>query len=184
TDGTAIVYTRIGSGPELIICHGSLSTGHEWLPVAGHLADRFTCYVMTRRGRGHSGRGDNYALQRECEDLAALLEHVGGHAHLLGHSYGALCALETARQSSAIDHLLLYEPPLPVAPLQVTAELANYRQAIAEGRLEDALLTGFRTFVGMPDSELAALRKMLLWPGTVQLAPSWLPELEAIAALP
>src|SRR5699024_9440507 len=94
-DGTRIAYTRTGSGPALVLCHGSLSTGYEWLPVAQRLADRFTCYVMTRRGRGRSGTGAAYALQHECDDIQALIEHAGGHAHLLGHSYGALCALET-----------------------------------------------------------------------------------------
>src|SRR5699024_1248239 len=184
-DGTTIAYTHIAHGPALVICHGSLSTGYEWLPVAQRLGAHFSCSVMTRRGRGRSGpRGAGYSLQRECDDIATLIHHVGGRAPLLGHSDGALCALATARQSTAIDRLMLYEPPLPLTPLRLTAELEAYRRAITAGEPEQALRIRFRHFVGMPETELAALQKMLLWPGTVQLAPTWLAELEAIAAVP
>lgn len=182
-DGTSIGFAKLGQGPALVICHGSLSTGHEWLPVATRLANRFTCYIMTRRGRGRSQANAQHAIERECEDMDAMLDIAGGHAHVLGHSFGALCALETARHSTAIDRLVLYEPPLPVEPVIVDTELDLYRKAVADDRFEDALKIGFRTFVGMPESELEALRKMLIWPGTIKLAPTWLPELEAIVAM-
>src|SRR5690606_30206164 len=95
-DGTRIGYLRLGEGPGLVFSHGSLTTGDDWLPVASRLADRFTCYVMSRRGRGRSAAGPAHSLERECEDIAAVLAEAGPGAYLLGHSYGAICALETA----------------------------------------------------------------------------------------
>lgn len=182
-DGTRIGFLKLGSGPGLVFCHGSLSTGHDWLPVATRLADRFTCYVMSRRGRGRSDEAPDRSLDREIEDITAVLEAAGPGAHLLGHSYGAICALETAGRSSRVDRLVLYEPPLPVDGPVVGPALETYRAAIASGRHEDALLAGFGHFARLPADEIEMLRKTMVWREALKLAPTWLPELEAIAAL-
>ena len=71
-DGTRIGYLELGSGPGIVFVHGSLGVGDEWLQVANLLADRFTCYLMDRRGRGRSGNAERYSLDTECADIAAV----------------------------------------------------------------------------------------------------------------
>lgn len=184
-DGTQIGYLKVGRGPSVVFCHGSLATGDDWLPVALRLADRFTCFVMSRRGRGRSQAGGEQSLERECEDIAAVREAAGSGAHLVGHSYGAICVLEALLRSPPDGgKLVLYEPPLPIDEPVVGAALQTYRTAIAENRFEDALLAGFRDFVRLPEDELATLRKSMIWRQALKLAPTWLPELEVTAKLP
>src|SRR3954468_11613596 len=112
-DGTRIELLALGSGPPIVFVHGSLTTGREWLPVASLLADRFTCLVMHRRGRATGHDQAAYSLDAECDDIAAVIAASGQDAHIVGHSYGALCALETARRGRT-GRLILYEPPLPI----------------------------------------------------------------------
>lgn len=182
-DGTCIGYLRLGSGRGLVISHGSLTIGEDWLPVAGRLADRFACFVISRRGHGRSGAGRSQSLERECEDIAAVLALAGPGAHLLGHSYGAICALETAVRTP-VGKLVLYEPPLSVDYHTVNSDdLAAYRSAIEAGRLEEALAGGFRRFIRMHETQLEELMKTPLWPEMVKLAPTWVPELAAISGL-
>src|SRR5206468_9786295 len=92
-DGTQIGFRRLGTGPALVIVHGSLSTSQDYLPVAGLLQDSFTCYVVDRRGRGLSGAGADYSIEREYDDIAAVLAGAGPDAFLLGHSFGAIVTL-------------------------------------------------------------------------------------------
>lgn len=189
-DGTSISFLKLGRGPGLVYSHGSLSTGEEWLPVADRLKDRFTSYVMTRRGRGRSDVGSSHSLEKECEDIAAVLGAAGPGAHLLGHSYGAVCALETARRTS-IGKLVLYEPPLPMNRALTAgsgiptfrADIEVFRAAIEEGRREDAMLLGVRRFIGLTETEIAALRPTPVWNELLSFAHTWLPELEALARL-
>lgn len=189
-DGTSIGFLRIGTGPGLVYSHGSLSNGEEWLPVAERLADRFTSYVMSRRGRGRSEAGASHSLDKECEDITAVLSAAGPSVYLLGHSYGAICALETARRT-AIAKLVLYEPPLPIDPSLAAgagiptfrADADIYRAAIADGRRDDAMLLGFRRFIGLSEDEIAALRQTPAWDEFVAFSPTWVPELDAIATL-
>lgn len=183
-DGTDIGMLTLGRGPAVVFCHGSLATGDDWLPVAFQLASRFTCHLMSRRGRGRSAAGPVHTLQSDCEDLAAVRGAAGAGAHVVGHSYGAICVLETMRRAADAAKLVLYEPPLPIDEPVVGPALSAYRAAIEAGRPEDALLEGFRSFVRLPEDEIAALRKSLMWRQSIKLAPTWLPELEAIAALP
>ena len=186
-DGTAIGFRTIGAGPPLVIVHGALGTGDSWLPVAAMLSSDFTVFVMTRRGRGISGDAApaGYSLQKEAEDIIAVLEVAGDGAYLLGHSYGALAALEVARQAE-IDKLVLYEPLLSVdAPYVPPGFTMYYDGLIAEGRLEDALTASLRELIAMSDEEITGLRAATpLWEGLVQLAPTFTREIAAIAELP
>ena len=120
-DGTRIAFRRLGSGPAVVFVHGSVSTHIDWMPVARLLADRFTCFVMDRRGRAKSGEGVGpYSIEREYEDIDAVLAaaqtETGSEAALVGHSYGAICALGVAMRH-LVPRLVLYEPPLPVGGL-------------------------------------------------------------------
>ena len=137
-DGTTIGYLRRGTGPALVITHGSVSASEQWLPATEHLAQHFTCYVHDRRGRGRSGDATAYDLSTEVADIAALMAVAGPGAHLLGHSYGALCALAYAETHALDGTLLLFEPPLAVDGPVAGAALAAYRDLVAAGDLEGA----------------------------------------------
>jgi pimeloyl-ACP methyl ester carboxylesterase len=115
-DGTAIAYTRIGQGPALILVDGALcyrASGPN-TPLAQQLAEQFTVYTYDRRGRGESGDTAPYAVEREVEDIAALIAEAGGTAHLYGISSGAALALEAANRGLAVRKLALYEAPFIV----------------------------------------------------------------------
>src|SRR5690349_20970515 len=105
-DGTAIAYRRSGSGPPLVLVHGTSATPARWASVAPRLESHFTVYAVDRRGRGMSGDASSYAIEREFEDVAAVVLSIDGPVDLLGHSYGAICALEAAsRVEAKLRHL-------------------------------------------------------------------------------
>jgi pimeloyl-ACP methyl ester carboxylesterase len=115
-DGTRIAFDRVGDGPALICVDGAFCTrkqgpGKSLAPLLG---ERFTVYTYDRRGRGESGDTVPYAIEREIEDLEAVVERAGGAAHVFGHSSGAVLALEAARREVAIKRLALYEVPFVV----------------------------------------------------------------------
>jgi pimeloyl-ACP methyl ester carboxylesterase len=182
SDGTRIGYVRLGTGPALVLVHGSLSSSADWLGVAELLASRFTCFVMDRRGRGLSGDSASYSIEREYEDIAAVLAAAGPEASLMGHSFGAICTLGAAMRTP-VPRLILYEPPLPVGGLVAGKYLDDYREAVAGERLDDALCIGLTRFVGLPSALISAMRATPLWPHLLSLAPTWPREVEAIESL-
>src|SRR5687767_1129250 len=96
-DGTRIAFWRSGSGPPLLLVHGATADHTTtWRFVLQEFERRFTVYAMDRRGRGCSGDSAAYDLQREAEDVVAVIDSIGEPVHLLGHSYGGLCAIEAA----------------------------------------------------------------------------------------
>src|SRR5918997_3847853 len=95
-DGTTIAYRRSGEGPPLVLVHGTAGDHGRWRPVLPAFEERFAVYAIDRRGRGGSGDSEDYTIEREFEDVAAVVDSVGEPALVLGHSYGALCALEAA----------------------------------------------------------------------------------------
>lgn len=107
-DGTSIGFARLGSGPAVVFVHGSLSTGDDWRQVATAMAGQCTCFLMDRRGRGRSGDASDYAIDREYDDIKAVLDVAGPGTHLVGHSYGAIGALGAAL-GAPIGRLVLYE---------------------------------------------------------------------------
>src|SRR6201999_3129162 len=96
-DGTEIAVTITGAGPPLVVCPGSLATARDWQLVARALAPRMTTYALDRRGHGNSGDAPAYSLDREQDDLAAVIELAGPDVTLLGHSYGGAVALSLTR---------------------------------------------------------------------------------------
>ena len=110
SDGTAIAYEAGGSGPSVVLVHGSLSDRrHAFGAVRPLLERRMTVYALDRRGHGDSGDAAQYAPRREYEDVAAMLAAVPGPADLIGHSFGGLCALEAVRAGAGVRRLVLYE---------------------------------------------------------------------------
>ena len=113
-DGTPIAFDRSGAGPPLIVVLGSLNDRSSAAPLAEALATDFTVYAYDRRGRGDSGDTPPYAVDREIEDIDALISEASGSAVVYGHSSGAVLALEAAARGLAIPKLALYEPPFVV----------------------------------------------------------------------
>jgi pimeloyl-ACP methyl ester carboxylesterase len=181
-DGTAVGYLTVGSGSPLVLVHGSLSTAEEWLPVAIELASRHSCYLVDRRGRGRSEDSSSYSLDKEREDIQAVLEIAGPSASLLGHSYGGICAIETANRFP-VARLILYEPPLPIRGTVVGPAFADVRSAVADGRIEDGLTVFLRDLVKVSADELAGLKSSPEWQPMIALMPSCVRECEVIQGM-
>jgi pimeloyl-ACP methyl ester carboxylesterase len=144
-DGTTIGYRQFGHGPGIVVLHGSMSSTHTHLELAGLLADAFTLYVPDRRGRGLSGpAGANYGLHSEVEDVDALLGATGAN-YVFGVSSGALITLQSALTLPAIQKIAMYEPPFFVSdPTTPTAALTRLDRELAQGKIADALITGMK----------------------------------------
>jgi pimeloyl-ACP methyl ester carboxylesterase len=141
-DGTTIAVDRAGSGPPLVVVEGAFCTrehgsGKGLVPL---LAERFTVYTYDRRGRGGStdaAAAAQYSVEREIEDLAAVIEAAGGSAVVFGHSSGAALALEAASHGLPITKLALYEAPFVVddsRPPVGQDYLARLKALVADGR--------------------------------------------------
>ncbi|GAB90808.1 alpha/beta fold hydrolase [Gordonia rhizosphera] len=185
-DGTTIGYHRLGEGSPIVIVHGSISGADSWLPVAQELAAHHTVYVLDRRGRGLSGDAEDYDLGTETDDINAVIDvatrETGEPPALLGHSYGAICVLETIRRGGAVTSMVLYEPPLAVDGPVAGEHLAEYRAAGAEGDWDGAMQVACEHFLRISPEETAGLRSTPLWADFVALAPTWSRELAEIDA--
>ncbi len=186
-DGTRIAYERGGNGPPLVLVHGTAADHTLWAPLLPALREHFTLYAVDRRGRGESGATDatTYAIAREFEDVAAVIDATGEPAHLFGHSYGALCALEVALRTSQLRTLVLYEPPIPLPPgtaIGPPETLARLETLLAAGDLEGILLTFAREIVRLSEDEIAAARSMPDWQASVAAAPTIVSEVRATEA--
>lgn len=166
-DGTEIGFEVVGNGPPVIVVHGGTADRSRWTPVRPGLAERFTVYIVDRRGRGLSVQESEapYGVEREGEDIAAVLESVGEPALLFGHSYGGLVALEAARLSTLVAGLLLYEPAA-ATPGHVPVEdevFARFDELLAAGRREVALEVFFAEVVGVPREQIELMRGSAIW---------------------
>jgi pimeloyl-ACP methyl ester carboxylesterase len=155
-DGTSIAYDRLGKGDPLIVIGGALQGRITYRPTARTLARDFAVVNYDRRGRGDSGDpGDQgpHSVEREVEDLAALVEEVGGRASVYGHSSGAVLALHAAARGLPVERLVLHEPPFGSGSdeeRRAEQEEAVYLAALlSEGRRADAVRFYF-TSMGMP----------------------------------
>jgi pimeloyl-ACP methyl ester carboxylesterase len=165
-DGTSIAYERRGHGPPLVMVHGSTVDHTRWGGVVSDLAERFTLLMVDRRGRGQSGDGPAYSIEREFEDVVAVLESTGVPSHLLAHSYGAICALEALRLTERIAKVVLYEPPLPLPGqgLAFTADLVPRLHALlAAGDRDGVVATFMREVIRMSEQDIESLRRTLSW---------------------
>jgi pimeloyl-ACP methyl ester carboxylesterase len=143
-DGTTIGYRRFGSGPGLILLHGSMSSGAHHTELARLLSDAFTVFVPDRRGRGLSGPyGAGDELEQELKDVAAMLEATGA-TNLWGLSSGACVALHAARTMPAIARVGIFEPPLVPDRAAAAALLATFDDEMARGKVGEAMITAMR----------------------------------------
>jgi pimeloyl-ACP methyl ester carboxylesterase len=181
-DGSSIGWRQFGSGPVIVMVHGSLATGDEWLPVANHLAKDYTIFLVDRRGRGLSGDAEEYTLETEVADLRAVLSAAGPGAALLGHSYGAVCAAATAAAGVDLSALVLYEPPLPVSAAWDTTGLSQAVAAVRQKDYEQAL-TLFLSLLLVPDDVIARLRATPVWARMAALTPTFEREYDLLMGL-
>ncbi|MBP1954535.1 pimeloyl-ACP methyl ester carboxylesterase [Halarchaeum rubridurum] len=183
-DGTRIAYERTGDGPPLVLVHGTAGHRVDWREVAPALAESFTLSLVERRGRGESGDAASYAIEHEYADVAAVVEHAAAEVDpdtpvsLLGHSYGAICALHAVRETDAVDRLVLYEPPLGDVPEPEGAAADIERLLREEGR--DAATAAFlREAVGLSDLVIDSMRGDDLWRARLDAIPTVPREIRA-----
>ncbi len=176
-DGTKIAYDKKGQGPALILIDGALCyRGFGPMPgLADLLAPNFTVYTYDRRGRGESSNGKPYSLEREVEDIDALIQAAGGSAYLYGISSGACLAMEAAlRLGKKTPKLAMYEPPyssLKGAREQWHQYRTQLDQALSEGRRGDAVVL-FMKLVGTPEDAVNGMRNSPMWPMFEAVAPT------------
>jgi pimeloyl-ACP methyl ester carboxylesterase len=170
-DGTRIAFERTGSGSPLVLVHGTSADRTRWTPVLPALESKFSVYAMDRRGRGLSEDAEAFALEREFEDVAAVVGSIDGPVDLLGHSYGALCAMEAALLCPNVRRLVLYEPPMQTDEPMYPVGMRDQLEAMIErGEREQALITFFREVVEMSDSDLEMMRAAPSWGARVAAA--------------
>ena len=172
-DGTQIAFDRSGDGPPLVVVGGALSERQAATSLATSLASSFTVIAFDRRGRGESGDTPPYAVEREIEDLDALLNEVGGAALVYGHSSGGVLALRAAEAGLAIPKLAVYEPPFIVDgerdPLTADYE-AHIEELVAAGRRADAVVYFLTHGVGLPAQAVEQIRTSPGWPSLEAMA--------------
>ncbi len=170
-DGTQIAFDEVGSGPPLVLVGGAFqyrAFDPRTAELAGRLAETFTVFSYDRRGRGDSGDASSYAVEREVEDLAALVAEAGSPALVFGNSSGAALALDAAAGPVPIARLAVYEPPFivdtsrPPIPDSYRSDLAAL---LAAGRRGDAVELFLTTAAGVPAEYVAAMRADASWGG-------------------
>jgi pimeloyl-ACP methyl ester carboxylesterase len=186
-DGTPIAVFTTGDGPPLILVHGA-SADHTTFRVVGPLlAPSFTVHAVDRRGRGASGDGAGYAIEREFDDVATVAELVaaetGTPADVAGHSYGGRCALGAGLRTDTIRRIVSYEgaPTPPGSSYHPPGVETRLRERLAAGDRDGALATFLREVVGMNEADLAAYQADPVWPLRAAAAGTVLRELEAEA---
>jgi pimeloyl-ACP methyl ester carboxylesterase len=164
-DGTQIAYERSGKGPPLVLVHGTTADHTRWARVLPTLERHFSVYAVDRRGRGGSGDAPTYSIEREYEDVAAVVDSIREPVNLLGHSYGALCALEAALSAKRLRKLVLYEPPIPVEGVEMYPPGAKekFQALLDQGDRERLLTAFFRDIVHVSEQDIAALRADPSW---------------------
>ena len=173
SDGTRIAFWRSGEGPALLLVHGATSDHNTWRFVLPALEKRFTVYAMDRRGRGGSGDSPAYDLQREAEDVAAVVSAIDGPVSVFGHSFGGLCALEAALTIDMAS-LVLYEcVGTRGADIYPPGFVERLEGKLAAGDAEGVVVGLLQELVQMPPEELELLRAQRdLWAARLENAPT------------
>ena len=167
-DGTEIAFERTGSGPPLVLIPGGGANDHTRWEAGGvrpALAEHCAVHAVDTRGLGQSGDADEYAFQREFEDVAAVIDSIDEQATLLGHSSGALLSMEASLRTDNLRALILYEPPLSVAvhKLDDAAAIAEMDRLLEQGQNEQVLLTFLSEVAEIPPDDIDALRESPNW---------------------
>src|SRR3712207_4908840 len=183
-DGTPIAYWRSGEGPPLVLVHGTAADHGRWRPVLPAFEERFAVCAVDRRGRGGSGDSEDYAIEREFEDVAAVVDSLGEPAFLLGHSYGGLVALEAALLTENVRKLVLYDPGIEVAGEEVSPpEVIERLETLLEAGDRDGVVeTTMREVAGLPPETVEYMRSQPVWQARLDAAHTIPRELRAVKA--
>jgi pimeloyl-ACP methyl ester carboxylesterase len=181
-----ISVMKTGSGPALLLIHGALLNATlSWAAVLPKLAGHFTVYAMDRRGRAPSGDAEDYAISMEADDIVHVIEAIGQPVTVLAHSYGALVAVVAVGaldRLQSVTRLILYEPPLTVAPPgpgpeKITLDLEN---ALRANDREEIVTVFLRDQIGAPPERLAAFKSSPIWPLVLRIASTLPRESRAV----
>jgi pimeloyl-ACP methyl ester carboxylesterase len=167
-----------------VLVHGTAADHNRWAPVLPEFEQRLTVCAIDRRGRGSSGDADGYAVEREFEDVTAVVDSLGESAILLGHSYGALCALEAALLTRNVRKLVLYDPGIEVAGEEIyPPEVIERLEALLEaGDRDGVVATTMREVAGLPPETVEYMRSQPAWQARVEAAHTIPRELRAVKA--
>ena len=173
-DGTTIAFDRSGEGPPVVLIGGALDDRVAAFELSAALAPRHTVIAFDRRGRGDSENTPPYSVDREVEDIEAVIVAAGGRAHVFGHSSGAVLALETARAlPERVTSLALYEPPFIVddsRPPLPTDHVTRLERLVSAGRRGDAVEYFLSTGPRVPPEVVAGMRGGPFWPSLESVA--------------
>jgi len=185
-DGTPIAVFQAGDGPPLVLVHGATADHTTWRTSGPLLAARHTIHAVDRRGRGASGDAAEYEIEREFDDLAAVVDTLaaehGRPVDVVGHSYGGRIGLGSALLTANLRRLVVYEgapPPTSGRGYQDDGTLARVEGFVAAGDRNAALATFMSEIVGMPAEDLAAFRADPIWPRRAAAVGTTIRELRA-----
>jgi pimeloyl-ACP methyl ester carboxylesterase len=181
-DGTLITVECAGTGPTLIMVHGGIGDRTRWTPMFPLLSSHFTVCAMDRRGHGLSADSPDYSLQKEAEDVAAVVDSRPGMVFLLGHSYGGVAALEAMFLTSRVSKLILYEPPVQEPVDHNLAVARKMERMIKEGARDQAAVTFVTEVVQLSPSEVVAMKSRPAWPELVATIDAQVRQMHALAA--
>jgi hypothetical protein len=167
SDGTEIAFDRLGRGRPIVLVCGASTDRRVHASLAEQLAANHMVLNYDRRGRGDSGDTLPFAVEREFEDLSAVIAAAGEAATVFGSSSGAILALGAATTGLPISRLVLWEPPFMVEGWG--AYVSSLGKALAAGRRGDAV-AAFMTQVGLPEEQIAGVRRSPMWPGLEAVA--------------
>ena len=172
-DGTPIAYDKTGQGPAVILVGGALSNRLAAAPLAALLSPHLTVFAFDRRGKGDSGDTPPYAVEREVEDVSALIQIAGGSAFVFGTSSGAVLSLHAAAHGLAINKLAVYEPPFIVdnerAPIR--NDFATRVSALlSSGKRGDAVTLFMTEALEVPAQAVDQMRNAPMWAGMEKVA--------------
>jgi pimeloyl-ACP methyl ester carboxylesterase len=181
-DGTRIAFEQSGAGPAIILVLGAFNDRATGAPLSRFLEQHFSVFNYDRRGRGDSGDTAPYAVEREIEDLDALITQAGGSACVFGYSSGAILSLRAAAHGLAISKLALYEPPPTGAR---AGDLApQLTELISAGRRGEAVELFQTEAVGIPAEVVAQLRNAPFRPALEKMAHTLIYESMILKSLP
>lgn len=185
-DGTRIAVFSTGAGSPLVLVHGATADHTTWRTSGPLLAARHATHAVDRRGRGASGDGPGYAIEREFEDLAAVVDAIAAESRqpvdVVGHSYGGRIGLGTALLTANLRRLVVYEgapPPTVGRGYQDEGVLGRIEALVRAGDRDAALATFMGEVVGMPEAELAAFQADPIWARRAAAVETTIRELRA-----
>jgi len=185
-DGVSISVEKSGSGPALLLVHGSMVDGAtSWAAVLPALREHFTTYVMDRRGRAGSGDAPDYSLAAEVSDLIAVVDTIGESLKLLAHSYGGVVTVAALDRLQRVSQLILYEPPIFERRREGKAEAIRERmeEALRAGDREQIVTIFLREQIGAPPEALAGMKASPLWPSALAAAHTLPREIQVVNTL-